>query len=132
MQFSLAKLFQLVGVICLACLVVDALRLGRPDKAVMPLLVLGAVYCSLVGYRLRKTIARFPWEVTKFAVSWVFLIGYGLLLFEYWRSRTPVGWLASPIVNGFFSVLAPFAIWALYCISDIYRRSKVDPEEDLC
>lgn len=118
-------------------LALSGVQTGELEKVIPALLMVGLLYTAVVGYRLRHTIARFAWDVTKFSVCWIFLICYTAVTLSYLHVLATQGlWsrmvLIDVINKGLFWGLSPLAIWAVYCMVYTYRRAKLEPEDDYC
>lgn len=105
---------------------------GSPGKIILPLMVLGALYTLIVAFRLRRTIARFPWDSASFFFNWLFLVLYASLLAAYVHSLKGPSWYSLTIVKGMAIGLTPIAFFATYRTARIYWRAKVEPDDDYC
>lgn len=132
MQFSLRSLFHLCCFASAASIAASGAVEGKPGKIVLPMFVLGACYTMIVAYRLRKTIARFAWDVAKFVFCWFFLTLYGVAAVAHVHSLSTRTWFPTPLLRGVTWGLAPLALYCAYCIATTYWRAKIEPEEDFC
>lgn len=132
MQFHLRSLFHLCCLASAGSIAASGALEGRPQKILLPMFILGACYTTIVGYRLRKTIARFAWDVSKFVFCWFFLTLYGVILVAHLHSLSTRVWFPVPLIRSVTWGLAPLAIVCAYCTFTTYLRAKTEPEEDFC
>ncbi len=137
MQYSLGSLFHFCYLAAALSLTLSGIQTGRMEKVIPPLFMAGMFYTMIVAYRLRHTIARFAWDVTIFSVCWIFLISYATAAMSYLHVLSTKGlaprFVVVDVINkGLSFGLAPLAAWAVYCLVQIYRRAKLEPEDDYC
>jgi hypothetical protein len=131
-QFSLRSLFHLCCFASAGSLAASGVLSGQPGKIIVPLATLGACYTVIVAYRIRKTIARFAWDLVNFFFSWLFLVAYIAIVVAYLHSLKGPSWYAMPLVRGITIAFAPVALWAAYRAARIYWRAKYEPDDDYC
>jgi hypothetical protein len=132
LQFGLRSLFHLCCIASAASIAASGVLEGKPQRILLPMFVLGTFYTTIVAYRLRNTIARFAWDVSKFVFYWFLATMYGVVLVAQLHSLSTKTWFPEQLIRGLALGLAPFALWAMYCLFTIYERAKREPEDDYC
>jgi hypothetical protein len=130
MQFSLRSLLHLCCFASAGSLAIRGAISGKSGAILVPSAAIGVCYTIIVAYRLRKTIARFPWDLANFFFSWLFLVAYVALVVTYLHSLKEQSFRAMSLVRGITIGLSPIALWAAYRIARIYWRAKYEPEDD--
>jgi hypothetical protein len=131
MQFQLRTLFHLVCLASAGSIAISGAIEGRPEKIAFPFMLLGLSYASIVAIRLRKTVVRFPWDVTQFVICWILFSIYVTAGVISLAGRVSRNFSSVSIIGDYMLMAgAPIVIWAVYRLIDIYRRAKLDGEDD--